>query len=102
MILRSILAIGCAGARRSDVMSADVRNIEAELLSDLIGAIYDCVIDPGRWEVTLDRLRGLLDCINCILSVTDLHNAVVRVQKMWESNRNGSLGCRTMRLTRRH
>jgi DNA-binding CsgD family transcriptional regulator/PAS domain-containing protein len=63
-------------------MAAEGWDLDAERLSELIGAIYDCVIDSTRWEPTLSRLCGLLDCINCILSVTDLHNAVVRVQKI--------------------
>lgn len=27
------------------------------VFSDLVGAIYDCAIDPERWPATLDRLR---------------------------------------------
>jgi hypothetical protein len=29
-------------------------------LSDLIGRIYDCTLDPSRWEATLDAIRTLL------------------------------------------
>lgn len=51
-------------------------------LSDVIGEIYDCVIDPSRWDATLDRLRRLLDCAGCALYVTDLRNAVARMQSI--------------------
>jgi DNA-binding CsgD family transcriptional regulator/PAS domain-containing protein len=51
-------------------------------LSNLIGDIYDCVIDPGRWEPTLDRLRALLDCAGCALYVTDLRDAAARMQSI--------------------
>jgi DNA-binding CsgD family transcriptional regulator len=51
-------------------------------LSDLIGDIYDCVIDPGRWEPTLDRLCSLLDCSSCGLGVMDLRSEVARMQKL--------------------
>ncbi|MGE0419681.1 MAG: helix-turn-helix transcriptional regulator [Acetobacteraceae bacterium] len=38
-------------------------------LSNLIGAIYDCAIDPGQWPATLQRLAGALGgCNGTILS----------------------------------
>jgi hypothetical protein len=51
-------------------------------LSDLIGDIYDCVIEPARWEPTLDRLCSLLDCSSCGLGVMDLRSEVARMQKL--------------------
>jgi DNA-binding CsgD family transcriptional regulator len=63
-------------------MATGARDLESERLSELIGKIYDCVIDPTRWEPTLDRLCGLLNCINCVFSVTDLRHAIVRAQKI--------------------
>jgi DNA-binding CsgD family transcriptional regulator/PAS domain-containing protein len=63
-------------------MAADDRQADMERLSELIGAIYDCVLDPGRWEATLDGIRRLLDCANCMLSVVDLRTGTLRIQKM--------------------
>lgn len=38
-------------------------------LDDLIGAIYDCVIDPSRWHDTLDAIRRRYGFFNAMLSV---------------------------------
>jgi DNA-binding CsgD family transcriptional regulator len=38
-------------------------------LDDLIGAIYDCVIDPSRWHGTVDRIRRRLGFYSAILGV---------------------------------
>ncbi len=40
-----------------------------ERLSELIGLIYDCVLDPGRWQPTLDALRLELGFANASLSI---------------------------------
>jgi DNA-binding CsgD family transcriptional regulator/PAS domain-containing protein len=41
-------------------------------LSDLIGGIYDCALDPGLWEATLERLTARLE----------LHNSGLAIQAM--------------------
>ena len=46
--------------------------IEPEALSDLIGAIYDCAIDPDRWEATLEAIRLGLNCFSGQLSLNEL------------------------------
>jgi hypothetical protein len=43
--------------------------ISATWLSETIGAIYDCAIDPGRWLVALGRIRAGLNCANVMLSL---------------------------------
>ena len=35
--------------------------LSSQYLSEVIGRVYDCSLDPGRWEPTLDALRSLLD-----------------------------------------
>jgi DNA-binding NarL/FixJ family response regulator len=55
---------------------------KADRFSELVGAIYDCVIDPERWEPTLDALRDRLDCANAILYVADPSLGTHRLQKM--------------------
>ena len=51
-------------------------------LSELIGAIYDCAIDPDLWDGTLDQIRRLLACANAILYVTDPLTSDLRLLKM--------------------
>src|SRR5260221_3623663 len=41
-------------------------------LSKLIGSIYDCALDPSRWEHTLAELRDALDCQTAVLHLNDL------------------------------
>jgi DNA-binding CsgD family transcriptional regulator/PAS domain-containing protein len=63
-------------------MNRDVVSHDAERLSEVIGAIYDCVLDPGRWEPTLDDLRRFLDCANCVAAVLDLRSGALRMRKV--------------------
>jgi hypothetical protein len=63
-------------------MGADTGRREAEWLSELIGAFYDCVLDPARWDATLDEVRKFLDCAHCMLNVVDLRTDTFRVQKV--------------------
>jgi len=46
--------------------------ISPQALSDLIGSIYDCALDPLRWEQTLADIKGALDCHGIFLSLSDL------------------------------
>lgn len=41
----------------------------ADGLDELIGAIYDCVIDPSRWRDTVDRIRRRYGFHNGVLGV---------------------------------
>ena len=63
-------------------MSKRTSGIEEIDLSDLIGEIYDCVIDPTLWEATLEKLRRVLNCAGCALFVTDLQQATSRMQNI--------------------
>jgi DNA-binding CsgD family transcriptional regulator/PAS domain-containing protein len=42
---------------------------EAELLSRLVAAIYDCALDPGRWPETLREVREALGFSNAMFTV---------------------------------
>ena len=53
-------------------MSQHESGLDEVELSDLIGEIYDCVIDPTRWDATLDKLRGVLDCAVIISDLIEL------------------------------
>lgn len=47
----------------------DLPSIEA--ISALIGAIYDCALDPGLWDATLVDLKEMFRCQNVVLGMTD-------------------------------
>jgi hypothetical protein len=46
------------------------RTVEA--LSDLIGAIYDCALDPGKWEALLERLNHEFRFSSSIVGIVPL------------------------------
>ncbi len=48
--------------------------ISPQALSDLIGSIYDCALDPSRWEQTLADIKDALDCHILNLSLIDLRH----------------------------
>lgn len=41
-------------------------------LSELIGAIYDCALDPDRWEATLAEVAEVFECSVVSLTLNDL------------------------------
>jgi DNA-binding CsgD family transcriptional regulator len=55
-------------------------------LSELIGAIYDCTIDPARWDQTLGEIVRLLGCDRAMLSLNDLRCNRILIDKHvgWE------------------
>jgi DNA-binding CsgD family transcriptional regulator/PAS domain-containing protein len=48
--------------------------ISRQAFSDLIGSIYDCALDPSRWDQTLADVRDALDCHILGLALTDLRH----------------------------
>ena len=50
-------------------------------LSDLIGRIYDCTLDPSRWEPTLDTLRSMVRCRSAQLALVDLRQHRILIQR---------------------
>jgi DNA-binding CsgD family transcriptional regulator/PAS domain-containing protein len=48
--------------------------ISPQALSDLIGSIYDCALDPSRWDQTLADVMHALDCHILGLALTDLRH----------------------------
>jgi len=60
-------------ARQPDFTAEMSRvKIPPKTLSALIGAIYDCALDPSRWERTLGEMVSALNCRNALLSLTDM------------------------------
>jgi DNA-binding CsgD family transcriptional regulator len=55
--------------------------ISVRALSDLIGAIYDCALDPSRWEDTLTRIKDELHSETAVLHLNDLSCDRVLMQK---------------------
>lgn len=49
--------------------------ISAERLSELIGLIYDCAIDPQRWPVAMEAIRVELDGANAALDLVEVSTA---------------------------
>jgi DNA-binding CsgD family transcriptional regulator len=41
-------------------------------LSGLIGAIYDCALDPGRWPETLGHIYRAVGCVSASLTVQEI------------------------------
>jgi DNA-binding CsgD family transcriptional regulator/PAS domain-containing protein len=48
--------------------------ISRQAFSDLIGSIYDCALDPSRWERTLADIMHALDCHMLALALADLRH----------------------------
>ena len=51
-----------------------LEGISARALSDAIGAIYDCAVDPERWNATIQQILALCDSSGCGICVHDLKN----------------------------
>ena len=45
--------------------------LPSDVLSRLIGSIYDCALDPGLWDETLVDIKALLRCYNAQLVILD-------------------------------
>jgi DNA-binding CsgD family transcriptional regulator/PAS domain-containing protein len=52
--------------------------IASERLSKVVGAIYDCAIDPERWRETLRELCVDLRCMLSAIYLFDAHDSSVR------------------------
>jgi DNA-binding CsgD family transcriptional regulator len=63
--------------------------VAAERISDLIGRIYDCVLDPTKWRDALARVGEEFDFDSSVLAITPLRagphiiNAHVGVDAEW-------------------
>jgi len=58
-----------------DTAMIDLEGVSAQALSDAIGAIYDCALDPERWPTTIRQILELCDSSGCGICVHDLKNA---------------------------
>src|SRR5579864_7664151 len=55
--------------------------ISYQALSDLIGSIYDCALDPSRWDQALADIKDALDCYGITLTLSDLRYDRLLLQK---------------------
>jgi hypothetical protein len=51
-----------------------VGHLSPQALSDLIGSIYDCALEPSRWDETLAAITSVLSCYNAVLHLNDIQN----------------------------
>jgi DNA-binding CsgD family transcriptional regulator/PAS domain-containing protein len=55
--------------------------MSSQALSELIGSIYDCALDPSRWDRTLAGVMEALDGHGLALGLTDLRHDRVLLHK---------------------
>src|SRR6266481_7401941 len=55
--------------------------ISPRALSDLIGSIYDCALDPSRWDQTLADTMDVLECHGLGLTLSDLRHDRLLIHK---------------------
>jgi DNA-binding CsgD family transcriptional regulator/PAS domain-containing protein len=58
-------------------------SLSHQQFSDLIGAIYDCAIDPDIWPQTIEKICGALRCVLGAIDVIDLQRSQVLFVKAW-------------------
>ena len=57
--------------------------LAAGQLSGLIGAIYDCALDPTLWPDTIATIGAATDCFAGVIAVTDLERSELRLMQYW-------------------
>jgi DNA-binding CsgD family transcriptional regulator/PAS domain-containing protein len=60
-----------------------MRMLAPERLSDLIGRIYDCAIEPERWPDTLAEICRTLNCMSGIILLVDLEQSRHKFAYTW-------------------
>ncbi|CAN7717761.1 helix-turn-helix transcriptional regulator [Rhizobium rhizogenes] len=59
--------------------TAPAPTVPPHILSELVGAIYDCTLDPSRWERTLSDIVQAMAGESAILSLNDLRHDRVQI-----------------------
>jgi DNA-binding CsgD family transcriptional regulator/PAS domain-containing protein len=57
--------------------------VTRERLSDLIGLIYDCTLDPALWPEAISAVGDAANCFAGMLAVTDPESSEVRFAHTW-------------------
>jgi hypothetical protein len=55
--------------------------LSPENFSTVIASIYDCALDPARWEQALADIRGALNCQTAVLGLTDVRSGRTLISK---------------------
>jgi DNA-binding CsgD family transcriptional regulator/PAS domain-containing protein len=55
-------------------------------LSELIGMIYDCAIEPDRWPMTLEKICRSIGCVSGLILLVDLEQSRHRFAHSWGVN----------------
>jgi DNA-binding CsgD family transcriptional regulator/PAS domain-containing protein len=56
-------------------------SLSPQALSTLIGSIYDCALDPSRWEQTLGDLRNAFETQTAVLHLNDIRHDRVLIYR---------------------
>src|SRR5208282_6010364 len=59
--------------------------LSPERLSDLIGLIYDCTIEPDRWPETMHKICDDLGCFLSAIYRVDLESWGVSFLRQWNA-----------------
>jgi DNA-binding CsgD family transcriptional regulator len=57
--------------------------VSAARISDLIGLIYDCAIEPSRWPLALAEICRTIECVSGLILLLDLVNSQHRFAYTW-------------------
>jgi DNA-binding CsgD family transcriptional regulator len=68
-----------ATLRRKERRRNGRSSVSAERISELIGKIYDCVLDPKNWGLTLEDINREFTFASSVLGVVPLHEGGHRV-----------------------
>ena len=63
------------------MMLSMANELSHQVFSDLIGSIYDCALDPTRWENTLSDVRDVLCSQTAALALTDICQGRILLSK---------------------
>jgi hypothetical protein len=59
--------------------------VSAQRLSEIIGWVYDCVIDPRRWPATMESICGELGFYSSVILLVDLRNGDQKYLAEWNT-----------------
>ena len=59
--------------------------LEPERLSDLIGLVYDCTIEPDRWADAMREICNELGCFLSAIYLADLESSRVSFLRQWNA-----------------
>src|SRR5215475_3846757 len=68
---------------RKWILISTVHMLSHRRLSQLIGMIYDCAIDSGRWPATLAEICQSIGCMSGFLLLVDLEHSSHKFAYSW-------------------